>query len=201
MATQESTTGNRLLDLLSVECRQLLMAVSSVQTLPNGRVIYRQDGPIPNVYFPTTAVFGGVLVLEGGQQVEGTTIGREGMLGLPLFLGADFHPFTAISQVPGQAIQVCAADFMKATREDGTLDQLLRRYALFRLRCAKQTGACNAMHSVEERMCRWLLMAHDRVGKDEFFITHEFLSELLGVRRQTVSIVASTFQRASIAEA
>jgi CRP-like cAMP-binding protein len=151
-----------------------------------------------HVYFPTTGVFGVVLFLEEGKQVEGTTVGHEGMVGLPLFLGDDFHPFRAIVQVPGEAVEMPAATFLQAAQPGSALDRLVRRYTLYRLRCANQTGACNTLHAVEERLARWLLMTHDRAGKDEFLLTHESLSEVLGVRRQTVSIIAGTLQRAGL---
>jgi CRP-like cAMP-binding protein len=149
-----------------------------------------------HVYFPTTSVFGVVLADEEGRQVEGTTVGNEGLIGLPVFLGQGPNPFTFVVQVPGDALQLPADTFLQALGRGGMLDLLLRRYALYRLRCATQVGACNALHSVEKRICRWLLMTHDRVGKDEFFLTHEFLSDLLGVRRQSISIIAAKLQRA-----
>jgi CRP-like cAMP-binding protein len=93
---------------------------------------------------------------------------------------------------------VPAAAFLQVAKPGSALDRLMRRYALYRLRCADQTGACNTLHSVEQRLARWLLMAHDRTGRDEFRLTHEFVSGLLGVRRQTVSIVAGTLQRAGL---
>jgi CRP-like cAMP-binding protein len=191
-------TGNRLLDLLPEEEVSRLLSSSQIVSLPHRQVVFEQDGPMPHVYFPTTGVFGVVLVVEEGKQVEGTTLGKEGLVGLPVFLGVDFHPFRAVVQIAGEAVQVPAAMFLQATKPGSTLDQLVRRYTLYRLRCANQTGACNTLHAVEERTCRWLLMAHDRAGKDEFFITHEFLAELLGVRRQTVSLIASTLQRAGL---
>jgi CRP-like cAMP-binding protein len=191
-------TGNRLLDLLPKADSRPLLAAAQVVSVTHGQEVYRQDGPMPHVYFPTTSVFGIVLVLDQGRLVEAKTVGNEGMIGLPVFLGADFHPFRAVVQVPGEAVRVSAATFVKVVEPGGPLDRHLRRYTLYRLRCASQTGACNAMHAVEERTARWLLMAHDRVGRNEFAITHEFLSELLGVRRQTVSIIAGTLQRAGL---
>jgi CRP-like cAMP-binding protein len=196
MAPVAKHTGNRLLDLLPEEEASRLLSSSQVVSLPHGQVVFEQDGPMPHVYFPTTGVFGVVLVVEEGKQVEGTTMGKEGMVGLPVFLGVDFHPFRAMVQVPGKAVQVPAAMFLQATKPGSTLDRLVRRYTLYRLRCANQTGACNTLHAVEERMARWLLMAHDRAGKDKFSLTHEFLAELLGVRRQTVSLIAATLQQA-----
>jgi CRP-like cAMP-binding protein len=191
-------TGNRILDLLPADESSRLLSSSQTVSLSHGQEVYRQDGPMPQVYFPTTGVFGVVILMEEGQLVEGTTVGNEGMVGLAAFLGVDFHPFSVVSQVPGDAVQVPAATLVQALKPGGTLDRLLQRYTLYRLRCANQTGACNTLHCVEERMSRWLLMAHDRAGKDEFLLTHQFLSELLGVRRQTVSIIAGTLQRAGL---
>jgi CRP-like cAMP-binding protein len=196
MAPTAKPTGNRILDLLPPDESSRLLSSSQAVSLAHGHKVFRQDGPMPHVYFPTTGVFGVVILLEEGKLVEGTTVGSEGMVGLPAFLGLDFHPFSVVAQVPGEAVQVPAATLLQAARPGGTLDRLLRRYTLYRLRCANQAGACNSLHSVEERMSRWLLMAHDRAGKDEFLLTHEFLAELLGVRRQTVSIIAGTLQRA-----
>jgi CRP-like cAMP-binding protein len=196
MARTAHGTGNRILDLLPPEESSRLLASSQSVFLPHGQQVYRQDGPMPHVYFPTTGVFGVVILMAEGKLVEATTVGNEGMVGLPLLLGVDFHPFSVVAQIPGEAVQVPAAPFVRASKAGGTLDRLLRCYALYRLRRANQTGACNSLHSVEERMSRWLLMAHDRAGKEEFLLTHEFLSELLGVRRQTVSITAGTLQRA-----
>jgi CRP-like cAMP-binding protein len=191
-------TGNRLLDGLPGDESGPLLAAAQVVSLPRGREAFRADGPLPHVFFPTTSVFGVVVLMEGGDRVEGTTVGKEGMVGLPLFLGLDFHPFSVAVQVSGEAVRVPAAAFARAAGPGGPLDRVLRRYTVYRLRCANQTGACNTLHAVEERTARWLLTAQDRVGKDEFTITHEFLSQLLGVRRQTVSIIAGTLQRAGL---
>jgi CRP-like cAMP-binding protein len=196
MAPTAKPTGNRILDLLPADESSRLLSSSQAVSLAHGQKVFQQDGPMPHVYFPTTGVFGLVILMEEGEQVEGTTVGNEGMVGLPAFLGLDRHPFSVVAQVPGEAVRVPAGTFSQALKPGGTLDRLLRRYTLYRLRCANQTGACNTLHSVEERMSRWLLMAHDRAGKDEFLLTHEFLAELLGVRRQTVSIIAGTLQRA-----
>jgi CRP-like cAMP-binding protein len=191
-------TGNKLLDHLpEAESTELLVSSQTI-SLPLHEVVLQQDGPVPHAYFPTTSVLGIVLVAEGGKQVEGTTVGCEGMVGLPVFLGVNFHPFKAIVQMPGEAVRVPATSLLQAAKPGSQLDLILRRYTLFRIRCANQTGACNTLHAVEERMCRWLLMNHDRAGKDEFTLTHEFLSELLGVRRQTVSIIAGTLQQAGL---
>jgi CRP-like cAMP-binding protein len=190
--------GNRILDRLPREEASFLLSSAQVVALPQGRMVYRQDGPPLHVYFPTTVVFGVVIVIEDGRCIEGTTVGEEGMLGLPVFAGCDFLPFSVVVRIAGEAVQLPPARFLQAAKPGSALDQLLRRYMLYRLRFANQIGACNSMHPVEERLARWLLMAQDRTGQDELLLTHEFLSELLGVRRQTVSIVAGTLQRAGL---
>ena len=189
-------TGNRLLDRLPQSESKALLAHARLASLGHGEEVYQQNGPMSHVFFPVTSVLGVFVLTESGQQVEGTTIGREGMLGLPVFLGLDFHPFPAISEVSGEALRVPVTDFLQAARTGGALEQLLRRYTLYRLRCANQTGACNALHTVEERVSRWLLMAREQAGQDEFILTHKFLSEMLGVRRQTITLTASALQRA-----
>jgi CRP-like cAMP-binding protein len=190
--------GNRLLNMLPKGELGPLLSSAQVVSVSHGQVVFQQGGPVPHVYFPTTSVFGIIVVVEEGKQVEGTTVGNEGVVGLLVFLGVDFHPFRAIVQAPGEGVQVPADTVLQAAKPGSTLDLLVRRYTLYRLLCANQTGACNTIHAVEGRMARWLLMNHDRAGKDEFCLTHEFLSELLGVRRQTVSIIAGTLQRAGL---
>jgi CRP-like cAMP-binding protein len=178
-------SGNELLDLLPAAELGRLLDSSQTASMSLGEIVFQQDGPVPYAYFPTTSVCGVVVDSEEGRQVEGTTVGREGMVGLPMFLGVDFHPFRVIVEVPGEAVRIAAGPFWKIAEPGSSLDLLMRRYTLYRLRSATQTGACSTVHAVEERMARWLLMNHDRAGKEEFPITHEFMSELLGVRHQT----------------
>ncbi|TMQ33061.1 MAG: Crp/Fnr family transcriptional regulator [Planctomycetota bacterium] len=196
-STPPNQTENRLLDRLPDESKRLLPSWETIP-LPQGYVLSKQDGPMSHVYFPTGGVCSVVSISERGKIIETATVGNEGMIGLPVLLGLDFSPITAISQVAGEALRMPAASFLEAMRPGGALDRLLRRYIAFVLRYLQQTIACNALHSVEERMCRWLLMTHDRVGQEEFILTQEFLAEMLGVRRQSVTVVAGTLQRAGL---
>jgi CRP-like cAMP-binding protein len=149
-----------------------------------------------HVYFPTSGMCSVVAVTDDGKVVETATVGNEGMIGIPVLLGLDFSPSTAISQVSGTGLRMPAPSLLRALGAGGSLDRLLRRLIAFSLRYAYQTVVCNAQHSVEERMCRWLLMTQDRVGKEEFVLTQEFLAEMLAVRRQTVTVFAGTLQTA-----
>ncbi len=189
-------TGNRLLDRLSrAELEPLLSASRRVELGP-GHEVHEQGAPVPYAYFPSGVVLSETVRLEEGKQLEAATIGNEGVLGLSVFLGMDFSPFTVITQIPGEAYRVPTRALGEAMGPGATLDRLLRRYAAYRLRQGGQTIACNALHSVEERMCRWLLTTHDRAGRDEFLLTHEFLAEMLGIRRQSVTVTAGRLQRA-----
>jgi len=158
--------------------------------------VCHQNSRLSHVYFPTSGVFATVILMEDGERLEATAIGKEGMVGLPDALGLDFSPVTTALLVPGECLRLPAPSLSQAVKPGRELDWLLRRYAAYSLRNAKQSVACNALHSVEERMCRWLLMTQDRVGKDEFWLTHELLAAMLGVRRQSVSVVAGTLQKA-----
>jgi CRP-like cAMP-binding protein len=189
-------TGNRLLDRLPrKEYKSLLPQLETISLAPEEEVCH-QNSRLSHVYFPTNGVFSTVILMEDGERIETTAIGKEGMIGLSAVLGLDFSPATTTLVIPGECLRLPAPALLQAVRPGRELDGLLRRYAAFSLRYAKQSVACNAVHSVEERMCRWLLMTQDRVGKDEFWLTHELLAAMLGVRRQSVSVVAGTLQKA-----
>jgi CRP-like cAMP-binding protein len=120
------------------------------------------------------------------------------MIGLSVAHGLDFSPTKAICQISGESLRIPVPAFLETMKQGGTLDKLVRRYTAYSLRYANQTVACNLLHSVKQRMCRWLLMCRDRAEKGEFVLTHEFLAEMLGVRRQTVTVIAGTMQTAGI---
>jgi CRP-like cAMP-binding protein len=136
--------------------------------------------------------------MADGRAVEFGTVGNEGMIGLPLFLGADRSPHRAFTQVPGDALRMRAEDFREEMGRQGQLAGLLRRYNQALMNQMAYSVACNRLHSVEERMCRWLLMTHDRVGADRFPMTQEFLAQMLGVRRPSVTVVAGVLQKAGL---
>jgi CRP-like cAMP-binding protein len=188
--------GNRLLNRLPKNEYKSLIRSEKAVSLAHGDEIYRQDGlsGVSHVYFPTSGMISLTVLMEDGKEVEAGTIGNEGMIGLSVAQGLDFSPTKAISQISGEGLRIPVAAFLKAMKRGGALDKLVRRYTAFSLRYANQTIACNLLHSVEQRMCRWLLMCCDRVEKEEFMLTHEFLAEMLGVRRQTVTAIAGMLQ-------
>jgi CRP-like cAMP-binding protein len=191
-------TGNRLLDRLSEDEYDRLGRQCEMVSLAQQEEVYRQYGPLSHVYFPVSGVLSTVVLTEEGEQIEAATVGNEGMLGIAALLGLDFSPVAATCQVPGQSLRLPVPCLRRVAQPGGALDRLLRRYAVFKLRYVSQTVACNALHSVEQRMCRWLLMVRDRVGKHEFPLTHELLARTLGVRRPTVSVIARALQSAGL---
>jgi hypothetical protein len=133
--------------------------------------------------------------MEDERMVEVGTIGKEGMDGLPVFLGAQTARLASFCQIPGDTARMPADTFRSEVRSGDHLHDLLCRFTEATLVFAAQSSACNRLHSVEQRCGRWMLHTHDRVGRDEFYLTQEFLSQMLGVRRASVSEVAVTFQR------
>ena len=151
-------------------------------------VIYHADEPIEHVVFPCTGVIS-LLTLgdEARTLIEVATVGNEGFVGLPVFLGADRTAGMAISQIPGRAVRMEAEAFRQAVARSPELTALLNRYTLALFTQVAQTSFCNRIHPIEQRCARWLLMCNDRVESPEYPLTHEFLSQMLGVRRAGVS--------------
>jgi CRP-like cAMP-binding protein len=136
--------------------------------------------------------------MENGATAEVGMVGYEGMVGLPAFLGADTVSSKAVVQIQGYAMKMKVEDFTEQANRHGSLHRLLQRYTQALLMQVSQSAACNRFHSVEERFCRWMLMTHDRVRSDSFPVTQEFLSQMLGVRRPSISVVAAIVQKAEL---
>jgi CRP-like cAMP-binding protein len=157
--------------------------------------VYAPGQPITEVYFPLTSVFSLVALTDDQQvSVEIATIGWEGMVGLPVFLGVASSPHAAFCQIPGPAARLSADDLRRALTADGALHHELNRFTQMTMVQIAQNVVCNSTHATEQRAARWLLTTQDRVGSDEFLLTQEFLAQMLGVRRPTVSEIASRLQ-------
>src|SRR6202049_2551735 len=167
-------------------------------SLPLKEILYEANGPIPHVFFPLNGVVSLVIIMEGDFSLEVGTIGNEGLVGTPVFLGSESSPTRAISQVPGEALRMETKVFQAEMKLGGPLYGLVQRYTQAMINQISQSTVCNHRHSVQQRMCRWLLMSHDRVGTDEFQLTQEFLAQMLGVRRPSVSAVAGILQKAGL---
>jgi CRP-like cAMP-binding protein len=188
---------NHLLGLLpDSELDELLPLLEPI-ALTFRDLVYGLNAPIEHAYFPESGVVSLVGVTKEGNAVEVATVGNEGMIGIPLFLGAETMLGQAFSQVPGAAFRIKAKPFRELAMR-GKFHEILNLYTQALFTQVAQSAACNRLHLTEERFARWLLMTHDRVGRDEFPLTQDFLSQMLGVRRATVSQIASRFQNAGL---
>ena len=156
--------------------------------------VYHVHGPIDYVYFPTGGIISAMVVMEDGNAIEVTTIGKEGMAGLSALLGGDTSPYEVMVQVPGQGFRMRADAFTKATEVKGMFRSILVQYHTAFSAQVAYSVACNGLHTVEKRCCRWLLMTHDRVGSNVLQLTHEFLAIMLGVRRASITEVLKPLQ-------
>jgi CRP-like cAMP-binding protein len=161
------------------------------------QILWEPNQPIEAVYFPIDAV-ASILALFDGGSVEVGTIGNEGCVGLPVFLGATTSTGRAMVQVAGEGERLDIAVFRREAHREGRLRQILERYTQAFVTQVSQSTACNRAHSVEQRLARWLLIVRDRVRRNEFLLTHEFLGQMLGVRRATVSETAAALQRVKL---
>ena len=164
------------------------------------QVLIDPDQPIEQVYFPESSVISVLSLLSDGTAIETATVGWEGMVGLPLFLGVDRTPAQAFCQVQGDALRMDAASFREATRPGSGLSTILNRYTQALFTFLAQASACNGRHTVQERCARWLLLAHDRVGRNRFSLEQQFVSQMLGVRRAAVLEMIGSLQSAGLIE-
>ncbi|MGY1680294.1 Crp/Fnr family transcriptional regulator [Geodermatophilus sp. SYSU D01176] len=161
-------------------------------------VLYEQGRPIEHVYLPLDCVLSVLSAVEGEAAVEVASVGYEGVSGLPVFLGSAVSPHDSLCQVAGTAVRLSTADLRAFLTGDGALHDLLHRYTQAVMVQLSQNVACNRLHTTEERCARWLMQTRDRVGADEFELTQEFLAQMLGVRRGTVSLTAGVLQQAGV---
>ena len=195
---QPSPVRNGLLAALPPEDLARLSSSLRPVELPFDQTLYAADGAVEAVLFPESGMVSLLATLEDGEQVEVGIAGRDGLVGLPLVFGDDRSLVEARVQMEGTALRMDAAALRDGMQESAALRVLLHRYALFFQAQVTMTAACNARHAIEQRLCRWLLIAHDRAGADEFPMTHEFVSMMLGVRRPGVSLAAGVLQKAGL---
>jgi CRP-like cAMP-binding protein len=190
---------NKLLASLPAEDFERLEPHLRIVPMKMRQRFHRQDEPIQDVYFPGGGACSLVKTLQDGQAAEVATIGGEGAIGASVFFGERIAECDVLVQVPGPAAYALSADiFNKEMDRRGAFFNRVIRYNQALMSQIMQTTVCNGLHSAEQRCCRWLLMTHDRAGKDEFSLTHEFLAAMLGVRRPTVTLVAASLQEAGL---
>lgn len=187
--------ANRLLACLApADYARVLSALEPVD-LPSRRVLHARDQPIDHVYFPETVVCSIIAVMESGDAAESGTVGRDGFIGVPVALGADSAPFDTIVQVPGRALRMPVAKFRECLAASPGMRSLIERHIQALLVQSFQSTACNRLHPLLQRCCRWLLLTHDRVGSSELLLTHDLLAVMVGVRRPSVTLAVQQLER------
>src|SRR5688572_12856703 len=191
--------SNHVLSTISPEEYGRLIAHGQEVKLEVGAVLYEANEPIRHVHFMLDGMASIVTTMQDGTTIEVCITGKEGMVGLPAIeSGSHTVPTRAFMQIAGRSIRVDSAPVRDEFYRGGSLNRALMRYFQFVLVQISQSGACNRLHDLEERLSRWLLMVHDRIQQDEFILTHDFLSQMLGTRRSSVTLAAGTLQRAGM---
>jgi CRP-like cAMP-binding protein len=189
---------NRLLATLpKKEYERLTRGLKRI-SLEFGEVLYKPGDSIKHVYFPNDSIVSLLSALSERSTLEVGMVGNEGMTGLPVFMGVNVSQTLALVQGAGSAMRMSASAMRHETNRLGALHHLLHRYSHSLLTQISQSVACNHFHSVDARLARWLLMTSDRLGMDEFRMTQEFMSNMLGVRREGVTKAAGKLQRAKL---
>lgn len=189
-------TGNRILDELPAPAQRSL--AKSLVSLNAGAVLLAPGERIAQAIFPTTAVCSLVIELASGDKAETATVGRDGFVGVPLVLGATLSDVAGVVQLAGEAYRLAPKTLLDLCREHEAFRRALFGYGGFCLHLAGRTLACNSFHSIVQRMARWLLLLHDRMGQSEFRLTHETLAAMLAATRPRVSQAAARLKAQGI---
>ncbi|MDR7026516.1 cAMP-binding proteins - catabolite gene activator and regulatory subunit of cAMP-dependent protein kinases [Pseudomonas sp. 9AZ] len=185
---------SRLIEGLPSKQRKQLLNGCEPVDLVFGNVLHEANQPIRHVYFPLSGFVSLVTTLDGHQPLEMGLIGNEGMLGATLALGIGQAPMRAVVQGSGSALRISSQLFKQELLSSPALLRALKRYLYVVMTQLSQSAACTHFHEIEPRLARWLLMTHDRAHADHFHLTHEYLADMLGVRRSGVSIAAAAMQ-------
>jgi CRP-like cAMP-binding protein len=189
---------NHLLNALPpAEAQRWLPLLESVD-MPLGWVLYESGGTLSHVYFPTTALVSLLNVMEDGASAEIAVVGNEGIVGISLFMGGESTPSRAVVQSAGKGLRLKATDMKEEFNRAGPVLHLLLRYTQALITQMAQTAVCNRHHSLDQQLCRWLLLSLDRLQGNELVMTQELIANMLGVRREGVTEAALKLQHAGL---
>jgi CRP-like cAMP-binding protein len=189
---------NRILAALpAAECERVYPLLELVQ-MPLGKVLYESGSRLDHVYFPANAIVSLLYVMADGASAEIAVVGNDGMVGVALFMGGETTPSRAVVQSAGVAFRLAGKALKEEFRRGGRMQNLLLRYTQALLTQMAQTAVCNRHHSVDQQLCRWLLLSLDRLASNELKMTQELISNMLGVRREGVTEAAGKLQAAGI---
>lgn len=206
MSTSHQPRQNSLLAALPETEFSYIEPSLELITMPLGEVLYESGGKLKYIYFPTTAIVSLLYVVESGASCEIAGIGNEGALGISLIMGGNHiasPPCRAVVRTAGHAYRLGSQFLMSECnrsggRRAGAMQQLLLRYIQALMTQISQTAICNRYHSIEQQLCRWLLLTLDRLNNQEMFITQELIANMLGVRRESIAVAAGNLQLAGV---
>src|SRR2546423_1047435 len=193
-ATIDDPIQNRLLAALPAEEYERLRSNLQPVSFSLGEVVYEFAGQLDYVFFPTTSIITLLYTMENGSSAEMGLTGNDGVVGIALFMGGGTMPNRAVVQSAGGAFRMKAKVLQTEFAQGGTFQRLLLRYTQALITQISQTAVCNRLHSVEQQLCRWLLLSHDRLNTDELVMTQELIADMLGVRREGVTVAAGRLQ-------
>ena len=189
---------NHILDALPAEERDRLFPHLSFVSMPLGKVLYESGGTLRHIYFPTDSIVSLLYVMKDGASAEIAVVGNEGAIGVALFMGGETTPSRAIVQSAGSAYRLDRKRLKLEFNRHGQMLHLLLRYTQSLITQMAQTAVCNRHHSVNQQLCRWLLLSLDRLRSSELSMTQELIANMLGVRREGVTAAAGELQKAGV---
>ncbi len=200
MPDTPSPLQNHLLAALPTEVRDRLFPYLELVPLPLGKVLYESGDTLRSVYFPTDSIVSLLYVMESGASAEISVVGNEGLIGISLFMGGESTPSRAIVQSAGSAYRLLGQRLKDEFNRHGELLQLMLRYTQSLITQMAQTAVCNRHHSVDQQLCRWLLLSLDRLAGNKLTMTQELIANMLGVRREGVTEAAGKLQKLGVIE-
>ena len=198
MSESHHPQQNHLLAALPAAEFQTLYADLEWVPMPLGKVLYESGNPLHHVYFPTTSIVSLLYVMEDGASAEIAVVGNDGIIGVALFMGGETMPNRALVQSAGHAYRLDGAILKREFKRIGALHYRLLRYTQALLTQMSQTAVCNRHHSVDQQLCRWLLLSLDRLNSNTLTMTQELIANMLGVRREGVTEAAGKLQKAGL---
>lgn len=193
-------TQNHLLDALPVEVQNRIFPQCEKVALPLGKVLYESGDVLRHVYFPTDSIVSLLYVMEDGSSAEISVVGNEGVIGVALFMGGESTPSRAIVQSAGHAYRMQGQRLKDEFNRHGELMLLLLKYTQSLITQMSQTAVCNRHHSIDQQLCRWLLLSLDRLSSNRLTMTQELIANMLGVRREGVTEAAGKLQKLGVIE-
>ena len=198
MSSPHTPKQNHLLAALPAQDYKRLLPDLELIPMPLGWAVYESGGPLGYLYFPTTSIVSLLYVMESGASAEIAITGNEGLVGISLFMGGESTPSRAVVQSAGNGYRLKASILKNEFALGGTLQHLALRYTQALITQMAQTAVCNRHHSVEQQLCRWLLLSLDRLRSNELKMTQELIANMLGVRREGVTEAAGHLQTAGL---